>query len=158
MTARKLLPRVLVVLAVLLAVYEAVAIFTDWVPTITDIVQSLPGVAEVLVIGPVIVWLMWHFGWLHRGDKPPYGHVEDKAETERWERDKGWRGGYTPGPPPALEDLPKPRDPGPADGPTGCTCGRQQTPGHWSHDPSCALIRELLLKADRESRAQDRIR
>jgi len=82
-TARKLLPRVLVVLALLLAVYEAVAIFSDWVPTITEVVQGLPGVAELLIIGPVIVWLVWHFGWLTPGDKPPFGQVAEPASAEK---------------------------------------------------------------------------
>jgi hypothetical protein len=67
------LPRVMVTIAVLLAVYEALAIFTDLVPTITDIVQWLPGLAELLIIGSVIGWLAWHFGWLTPGDRPPFG-------------------------------------------------------------------------------------
>jgi HNH endonuclease len=73
-TARKALPRVLVSLAVLVVLYEAVAIFTDAVPTITEIVQALPGLAELVIIGPVIVWIAWHFGWLWPGDKPPVGY------------------------------------------------------------------------------------
>lgn len=53
-------------LAALLAVYEALAITLNVGPTITEIVESWPETIEFAVLGALMVWLAWHFGWLAR--------------------------------------------------------------------------------------------
>lgn len=53
------------VAAACLAIYEAVAIITNEVPTITEMVEWLPDVFEVVIIGGLILWLVDHFGWVN---------------------------------------------------------------------------------------------
>lgn len=49
---------------IILSIYEFIAIVTDWVPTITDIIEAGPQILEFIVIGGLIAWLIDHFGWV----------------------------------------------------------------------------------------------
>lgn len=55
--------KVAVVIALLLAIYEAAAILFNVGPTITDIIEGWPELVELLIVGGLMVWLAFHFGW-----------------------------------------------------------------------------------------------
>jgi hypothetical protein len=80
--ARKAIPAALAGVVWLLASWEALALTlsaggVESLPTITETIQPLPGWAEVLILAPIwivgLVFVPWHFGWLTKGDKPPFG-------------------------------------------------------------------------------------
>jgi hypothetical protein len=50
------------VIGLIAAIYEFVAVRSKRLPTITDLVKSLPLVARVAVIGVVVLALVDHFG------------------------------------------------------------------------------------------------
>lgn len=50
------------VLAVILAIYECLAVVLGGV-TITDFIEGLPEWAELGIIGGLMAWLALHFGW-----------------------------------------------------------------------------------------------
>ena len=49
-----------------IAVYELLAVVWDVGPTVTALVESLPELAELVIILVFVAWLLDHFGWLHR--------------------------------------------------------------------------------------------
>jgi hypothetical protein len=50
------------IIGLIAAIYEFVAVRSKRLPTITDLVKSLPLVARVAVIGVVVLALIDHFG------------------------------------------------------------------------------------------------
>ena len=50
------------IIGLIAAIYEFVAVRSERLPTITDLVKSLPLVARVAVIGVVVLALVDHFG------------------------------------------------------------------------------------------------
>ena len=50
------------IIGLLAAIYEFVAVRSKRLPTITDLVKSLPVVARVAVIGVLVLALVDHFG------------------------------------------------------------------------------------------------
>ena len=50
------------IIGLIAAIYEFVAVRSKWLPTITDLVKSLPLVARVAVIAVVVLALVDHFG------------------------------------------------------------------------------------------------
>lgn len=58
-----------------LVTYEFVAVLTP-ARTFTELIESAPDWVELFpVIGGVIglAAILWHFGWLTKGDRPPFG-------------------------------------------------------------------------------------
>jgi hypothetical protein len=55
--------------AVVAALYELYAIVTNEVPTITEAIEAGPDWVEVTLIGGLIAWLAWHFGWLTKEEE-----------------------------------------------------------------------------------------
>lgn len=54
------------VTAVLLAVYELLAIATNSTPTITEFIEARPAWFELVSVGGLMAWLAYHFGWFAR--------------------------------------------------------------------------------------------
>ena len=50
------------IIGLIAAIYEFVAVRSERLPTITDLVKSLPLVSRVAVIGVVVLALVDHFG------------------------------------------------------------------------------------------------
>jgi hypothetical protein len=50
------------IIGLIAAIYEFVAVRSERLPTITDLVKSLPVVARVAVIGVLVLALVDHFG------------------------------------------------------------------------------------------------
>jgi hypothetical protein len=50
------------IIGLIAAIYEFVAVRSKRLPTITDLVKSLPLIARVAVIGVVVLALIDHFG------------------------------------------------------------------------------------------------
>ncbi len=50
------------IIGLIAAIYEFVAVRSERLPTITDLVKSLPVVARVTVIGVLVLALVDHFG------------------------------------------------------------------------------------------------
>ncbi len=65
-TKRSLGARLAATAAAGVAVYEMIAVLTDAMPTVTQLIESLPELVELAIIGGLSGWLFWHFKWFAR--------------------------------------------------------------------------------------------